>query len=150
MTNQTKRVHNFNPGPAVLPKEVLQTVQAELLDYRGTGMSVLEISHRSAEYEEINNQAMALFHELMGLGDNYKIAFVGGGLGLLISITVVKLVWMIPINSDSAMQYLGRPMLSATVIITSISILTLIGLLAGFFPARKAASVDPVTALRYE
>jgi phosphoserine aminotransferase len=74
-----KKVFNFNPGPAVLPKEVLQTVQAELLDYRGTGMSVLEISHRSAEYEEINNQAMALFHELMGLGDNYKIAFVGGG-----------------------------------------------------------------------
>ncbi|RPI03554.1 MAG: ABC transporter permease [Calditrichaeota bacterium] len=82
--------------------------------------------------------------------ESLLIAFVGGGLGLLISITVVKLVWMIPIKSDSAMQYLGRPMLSTAVIITSISILTLIGLLAGFFPARKAASVDPVTALRYE
>ncbi len=74
-----KRVYNFNPGPAVLPLEVLQTVQAELLDYRGTGMSVLEISHRSAEYDDINNSAMALMREVMGIGDNYKVIFVGGG-----------------------------------------------------------------------
>src|SRR5512141_900855 len=74
-----KRVFNFNPGPAVLPLEVLQKVQAELLDYHGTGMSVLEISHRSAEYEDINNTAMALFKEIMGLGDNYKVIFIGGG-----------------------------------------------------------------------
>ena len=54
------RVYNFNPGPSTLPLEVLQTAQEELLDYEGTGMSVMEISHRSPEYDEINNQAISL------------------------------------------------------------------------------------------
>jgi len=49
------RVYNFNPGPSTLPLEVLQTAQKELLDYEGTGMSLMEISHRSPEYDEINN-----------------------------------------------------------------------------------------------
>jgi phosphoserine aminotransferase len=74
-----KRVFNFNPGPAVLPLEVLEIVQREMLDFKGTGMSILEISHRSTEYEEVNNAAMALAKEIMGLGDNYKILFLGGG-----------------------------------------------------------------------
>ena len=73
------RVYNFNPGPSTLPLEVLQTAQAELLDYKGTGMSVMEISHRSPEYDEINNQAISLVKNLMGLGDNYHVIFVGGG-----------------------------------------------------------------------
>jgi phosphoserine aminotransferase len=75
----THRVFNFNPGPSTLPLDVLKTVQAELLDYRGTGMSVMELSHRSAEYDAINVEAMALFKELMGLGDDFQILFVGGG-----------------------------------------------------------------------
>ena len=75
----TNRVYNFNPGPSTLPLEVLQTVQDELLDYKGTGMSIMEISHRSPEYEHINNQAIALVKALMGLGDNYHVIFVGGG-----------------------------------------------------------------------
>jgi phosphoserine aminotransferase len=74
-----KRVFNFNPGPAVLPLEVLEKVKQELLDYKGTGMSVCEISHRSADFEEINNSAMALIRELMGLGEDYKVLFLGGG-----------------------------------------------------------------------
>ncbi|HVP07800.1 MAG TPA: 3-phosphoserine/phosphohydroxythreonine transaminase [Candidatus Acidoferrum sp.] len=74
-----KKVFNFNPGPAIIPREVLETVQKELLDFKGTGMSVLEISHRSAEYEEVNNAAVALMLEVMGLGPNYKVLFVGGG-----------------------------------------------------------------------
>ncbi len=73
------RVYNFNPGPATLPLEVLQRAQEELLDYRGTGMSVMEISHRSPEYEEINNTAMSLMRELLGLGENYHVLFLGGG-----------------------------------------------------------------------
>ncbi len=79
------RASNFNPGPAGLPLEVLQQVQQEFLDYKGTGMSVIEISHRSAEYEEINNAAIALFKELMGIGDNYNVLFVGGGASLQFS-----------------------------------------------------------------
>lgn len=77
-----KRVFNFNPGPSALPLEVLEKVQGELLDYQGTGMSIIESSHRSAQYEEINNAAIALVKELLGLGDNYKVLFVGGGASL--------------------------------------------------------------------
>ena len=73
------RVFNFNPGPSTLPLDVLKIVQAELLDYKGTGMSIMESSHRAAEYEEINNQAMALTKELMGLDGSYKVLFLGGG-----------------------------------------------------------------------
>ena len=75
----TARVYNFNPGPATLPLEVLQQAQQELPDYRGTGMSVMEISHRSPEFDEINNSAMALPLEILGLGDNFKVLFLGGG-----------------------------------------------------------------------
>lgn len=75
----THRVFNFNPGPSTLPLDVLKIVREELLDYRGTGMSVMELSHRSPEYDAINAEAMALFKELMGLGDEFKILFVGGG-----------------------------------------------------------------------
>jgi len=74
-----KRVYNFNPGPSTLPLEVLEKVQSELLDYRGTGMSVLEISHRSKEYEEVNARAASLLRELLGLGADYQVLFVGGG-----------------------------------------------------------------------
>ena len=73
------RVYNFNPGPSTLPLDVLHTVQEELLDYRSTGMSIMEISHRSAEYDEINNQAISLVEDLMGLEDNFHVIFVGGG-----------------------------------------------------------------------
>jgi phosphoserine aminotransferase len=75
----TKRVFNFNPGPATLPLEVLQQVQRELLDYGGTGMSVMEISHRSPEYNDINDTAMKLTKELLGLDDRFKVLFLGGG-----------------------------------------------------------------------
>jgi phosphoserine aminotransferase len=73
------RVYNFNPGPSTLPLDVLKIVQQELLDYRGTGMSIMESSHRGAEFDEINNQCMALAKELMGLDDSYKILFLTGG-----------------------------------------------------------------------
>lgn len=73
------RIFNFNAGPSTLPLDVLKIVQEELLDYRGTGMSVMEISHRSAEFDDINDTAMALTRELMGLGNDYHVMFVGGG-----------------------------------------------------------------------
>ncbi|HEX3015523.1 MAG TPA: 3-phosphoserine/phosphohydroxythreonine transaminase [Desulfobacteria bacterium] len=75
----TERVFNFNPGPATLPLPVLEEAQAELLNYKHTGMSVMEISHRSKEYEAINTEAQALTKELLGLPDNYKVLFLQGG-----------------------------------------------------------------------
>jgi len=75
----TKRVFNFNPGPSTLPLEVLEIVRGELLDYQGTGMSIMESSHRSPQYDEINDKAIDLTKELMGIGDDYHVLFVGGG-----------------------------------------------------------------------
>jgi phosphoserine aminotransferase len=72
-------VHNFNAGPAVLPQAVLAQAQAELRDYHGRGMSILEMSHRSAEYEAINSSAQARIKALLGLGDNYQVLFMQGG-----------------------------------------------------------------------
>lgn len=73
------RVYNFNPGPAVLPLPVLTQVQSELLDYQGRGMSILEMSHRSKEYEAINSQAEARIKALLGLGSDYRVLFLQGG-----------------------------------------------------------------------
>ncbi|MFO8011272.1 MAG: 3-phosphoserine/phosphohydroxythreonine transaminase [Dehalococcoidia bacterium] len=75
----TRRTINFNPGPAAVPTEVLKIVKDELLDYRGTGISILASSHRSPEYDEINDQAMALVREILGLGNNYHVLFMTGG-----------------------------------------------------------------------
>jgi phosphoserine aminotransferase len=75
----SKRAHNFNAGPAVLPLPVLQQAQTEMLDYHGTGMSVMEISHRSKEFEALIQQAEANLRELMGIPANYKVMFLQGG-----------------------------------------------------------------------
>jgi phosphoserine aminotransferase len=72
-------VYNFNPGPAVLPRPVLEHVQRELLDYQGGGLSILEMSHRSKEYEAINRSAEARMKRLLGVGDDYRVLFVQGG-----------------------------------------------------------------------
>jgi phosphoserine aminotransferase len=78
----TQTVYNFNPGPAILPPPVLAEAQAELRDYRGTGMSLLEMSHRSAEYEAINAEAQARLKRLLGLDDDYQVLFLQGGASL--------------------------------------------------------------------
>ena len=73
------RVYNFSAGPAVLPEEVLQEAAAEMLDYKGSGMSVMEMSHRSKTYQNILNEAEADLRELMNIPDNYKVLFLQGG-----------------------------------------------------------------------
>ncbi len=73
------RVYNFSAGPAVLPEEVLQEAADEMLDYRGCGMSVMEMSHRSKMFEEIIHTAEADLRELMGIPSNYKVLFLQGG-----------------------------------------------------------------------
>ncbi len=72
-------IYNFSAGPAVLPKEVLQQAQAELLDWRGSGMSVMEMSHRGKEFMGIAAQAEADLRELMNIPANYKVLFLQGG-----------------------------------------------------------------------
>ena len=76
------RVHNFNAGPAVLPEDVLLEVQKNLLDYKGSGLSVMEMSHRSAEYEKIITEARAALLRIMGLGDDYVALYLQGGASL--------------------------------------------------------------------
>ena len=73
------RVYNFSAGPAVLPEEVLREAAAEMLDYKGTGMSVMEMSHRSKAYQAIIDEAEADLRELMNIPDNYKVLFLQGG-----------------------------------------------------------------------
>lgn len=73
------RVYNFNPGPAVLPLEVLQEAGAELVDFKGSGMSIMEASHRGKEYEAIHNEAIANLKDLLGLGDEHAVLFLQGG-----------------------------------------------------------------------
>lgn len=73
------RVYNFSAGPAVLPEEVLREAAAEMLDYKGSGMSVMEMSHRSKVYDNIIKEAEADLRELMNIPDNYKVLFLQGG-----------------------------------------------------------------------
>lgn len=73
------RIHNFSAGPAALPLEVLKKAKSELTDYNGIGRSIMEISHRSAEYTEIDHQAKARIRSLLGLGERFEIMFLQGG-----------------------------------------------------------------------
>lgn len=73
------RVYNFSAGPAVLPEEVLRTAAAEMLDYHGCGMSVMEMSHRSKDFQAIIDTAEADFRDLLGVPENYKVLFLQGG-----------------------------------------------------------------------
>ena len=73
------RVYNFSAGPAVLPEEVLMEAAAEMLDYKGTGMSVMEMSHRSKAYQQIIDEAEADLRDLMNIPENYKVLFLQGG-----------------------------------------------------------------------
>ncbi len=85
-----KRVYNFSAGPAVLPEEVLKEAAAEMLDYQGTGMSVMEMSHRSKVFEEILNEAEQDLRDLMAIPADYKVLFLQGGAHLQFA--------MIPMN----------------------------------------------------
>ncbi len=85
-----KRVYNFSAGPSMLPQAVLETAAAEMLDYNGTGQSVMEMSHRSKAYKPIIEKTEALLRELMGIPSNYKVLFLQGGASLQFA--------MVPLN----------------------------------------------------
>ena len=84
------RAYNFSAGPAVLPLEVLQDAQKDLVDYKGCGMSVMEMSHRGKDYDAIHQEAIATFKELCGLGDDWAVCFIQGGASMQFA--------MIPMN----------------------------------------------------
>ncbi len=77
-----KRVANFNAGPAALPLSVLEQIQAEFLDYQGTGMSITEISHRSKPFDQVINEAVERTKRLLNLGEDYQVLFLPGGASL--------------------------------------------------------------------
>ncbi|MDD5704846.1 MAG: 3-phosphoserine/phosphohydroxythreonine transaminase [Kiritimatiellae bacterium] len=96
------RIFNFSAGPAVLPLEVLQQAQAEMVDYRGSGMSIMEMSHRGKEYSAVHAEAMANVRELLGLTDEYEVLFIQGGASLQFA--------MLPMNflpKDGAADYVN-------------------------------------------
>ncbi len=90
MKLQVHRTYNFNAGPSALPLSVLEKAQQELIDFRGTGMSVMELSHRSSTYEDVHNQAISSLKELLSIPDTHEILFLQGGASLQFS--------MIPMN----------------------------------------------------
>lgn len=86
------RVHNFCAGPCTLPSTVLEEVQAELLDFRGSGMSVIEMSHRSHEYEAVHEEALALFRENFAVPEDFSILFLQGGATLQFAVVPMNLL----------------------------------------------------------
>ena len=71
--------HNFNAGPSILADEVIQNAAKAIVDFNGSGLSLLSISHRTKDFENVMAEADALFRELLGIPDNYKIFYIGGG-----------------------------------------------------------------------
>ncbi|UCD13326.1 MAG: 3-phosphoserine/phosphohydroxythreonine transaminase [Thermoplasmatales archaeon] len=98
----TTRVYNFYPGPATLPLPALKKAQKDLLDFNGTGMSVMELSHRSKEYAKIHLEAKSLVRELMGVPDDYKVLWLQGGASTQF--------YMVPLNlqkNGKSMEYVN-------------------------------------------
>ncbi|MGG3888208.1 3-phosphoserine/phosphohydroxythreonine transaminase [Metabacillus fastidiosus] len=96
-----KRAYNFNAGPTALPLAVLERAQKELTNFNNTGMSVMELSHRSKDYEDVHNRAKDLLKELMNIPDSYEVLFIQGGASLQFS--------MVPMNflqSDKTAYYI--------------------------------------------
>ena len=79
---EPNRIYNFNAGPAALPLPVLEEIQANLLNFNETGMSITEISHRSTAFDDVINDAVARTKRLLGLNENYEVLFCQGGASL--------------------------------------------------------------------
>lgn len=86
------RVYNFNAGPAVLPSEVLQEAQRDLLDFKGSGMSILESSHRGKEYDAVHAEAVANYKQLLDCSDDYAVLFVAGGASMQFAMVPLNLL----------------------------------------------------------
>jgi len=86
------RIFNFNPGPATLPLPALEKARDEFIDYMGTGMSIIETSHRAPEFDNVMANTQALIRELLGLPENYHILFLGGGASLQFAMLAMSFI----------------------------------------------------------
>jgi len=86
------RIYNFNAGPATLPLEVLETAQAELVDYANTGMSILEASHRGKAYDAVHEEAISNIRELLGISEDYAVLLLQGGASMQFSMVPMNLL----------------------------------------------------------
>jgi phosphoserine aminotransferase len=107
------RVFNFGPGPAMLPYDVMAQVQQEFLNYRGTGVSIVEISHRSKDFISVVEEAAALFRELVSLPENYSVLFMHGGARMQFSAVPMNLIARKPARRAA---YVETGVFSATAI----------------------------------
>ena len=82
LTKEMTKIHNFSAGPGILPEEVLQQASEACINFDNLNLSLLEISHRSKNFEAVMDESRALVKELLGLNDNYKVLFLGGGASL--------------------------------------------------------------------
>ncbi|MEG0646045.1 MAG: aminotransferase class V-fold PLP-dependent enzyme, partial [Bacteroides sp.] len=74
--------HNFSAGPSILPREVIEETAKAILDFNGSGLSVLEVSHRGKDFQAVMDEAVALFKELLNVPEGYSVIFLGGGASL--------------------------------------------------------------------
>ena len=74
--------HNFNAGPSILPREVIENTASAILDFKGSGLSLMEISHRSKDFQPVVEEAISLFKELLNIPEGYSVIFLGGGASL--------------------------------------------------------------------
>ena len=88
----TKKIYNFGAGPAMLPAEVMQQAQAEMLDWNGTGISIIEMSHRSKAFMAIAEEAERDLREILSIPSNYKVLYVQGGATALMSMVPLNLI----------------------------------------------------------
>lgn len=86
------RIHNFNAGPAALPLPVLEEIQASLLNFKGSGMSIMEVSHRSKWFDDVINEAVERITRMLNLGDKFQVMFIQGGASLQFAMTPMNLL----------------------------------------------------------
>ena len=144
-------IYNFSAGPAVLPKPVLEQAQKELLDYQGSGMSVLEMSHRSKEFDDIIKSAEARLRELMAIPDNYRVLFLQGGASLQFTMAPLnfakgKKAYYLVGGSWGKKAYTEAVKLSQTIPFEPVLLASSEDTVYDHIPTSDASSIDPDAA----
>lgn len=144
-------IYNFSAGPATLPKPVLETARDEMLDYQGSGMSVLEMSHRSPEFDKIIKDAEKTLRELMAIPDNYKVLFLQGGASLQFTMVPLNLAkgkkaYYLVGGSWGKKAYTEAVKLSKTIPFEPILLASSEDTVYDHIPSFDAAAIDPEAA----